>query len=122
MGSKNSSKSINKYMSKSYDRINFVIKKGCKEIIKSHAESQGESVNRFITRAILETMERDLSPCSSSETLLTPEAQNTVQEMIERTGESLQEFVERSISEQSMRDKKAFELGINPVTKTKQVF
>lgn len=119
MGSKNSSKSINKYMSKSYDRINFVIKKGCKEIIKSHAESQGESVNRFITRAILETMERDVSP---SETILTPEAQNTVQEMIERTGESLQEFVERSISEQSMRDKKAFELGINPVTKTKQVF
>ena len=28
-------------------------------------------------------------------------------------------FSVRSISEQSMRDKKAFELGINPVTKTK---
>ena len=122
MGGKNSAKSINKYIRKAYDRINLLVEKGEKEIIKSHAASQGESANAFVNRAIDETMERDLSPCSSSETILTPEAQDTVQEMIERTGESLQEFVERSISEQSMRDKKAFELGINPVTKTKQVF
>ena len=30
-----------------------------RELIKAHAEAQGESVNVFINRAIAETMERD---------------------------------------------------------------
>ena len=33
--------------------------KGEKETIKTHAESNGESLNSFINRAIHETMERD---------------------------------------------------------------
>ena len=57
MGGKNSPKSINRYMAKAYDRINLTVPKGQKEVIKSHAEAQGESVNGFINRAIEETME-----------------------------------------------------------------
>lgn len=59
MGGKNSPESINRYMAKAYDRINLTVPKGQKEVIKSHAEAQGESVNGFINRAIEETMERD---------------------------------------------------------------
>ena len=57
--SKAQQKAVNKYMSENYDRINLTVPKGQKEIIKAHAEAQGESVNGFINRAIDETMERD---------------------------------------------------------------
>lgn len=46
-------------MKERYDRIQLVVLKGQREIIKAHAEKQGESVNAFIGRAIEETMERD---------------------------------------------------------------
>jgi len=49
----------NKYIAKAYDRINLTVSKGNKEVIQSHAEARGESVNGFINRAIQETMERD---------------------------------------------------------------
>ena len=52
-------KAVNKYVKENYDRINVNMPKGRKEAVKSHAESQGESLNAFINRAILETMERD---------------------------------------------------------------
>ncbi len=42
-----------------YDRIQVVVPKGKKEVIKEHADSRRESVNAFINRAIAETMERD---------------------------------------------------------------
>lgn len=57
--SKAQQKATNKYMAKTYDRINLVVKKGKREEIKAHAEQRGESVNAFINRAIDETMERD---------------------------------------------------------------
>ena len=41
------------------DRISIALPKGQKDIIKAHAESQGESVNGFITRAIDNQMEQD---------------------------------------------------------------
>jgi len=50
---------VNKYISKAYDRISLVVKKGQREVIKQHSELTGESVNAFIQRAINETMERD---------------------------------------------------------------
>lgn len=59
MGGKTSAKSINKYMAKTYDRINLIVAKGDKDTIKAHAESLGESVNGFINRAIAEAMARD---------------------------------------------------------------
>lgn len=49
----------NKYAAKAYDRIALQVKKGQKDAIKAHAETQGESLNGFIKRAIDETMERD---------------------------------------------------------------
>lgn len=45
---------------KNLDRVSLALPKGKKEEIKAHAELfDGGSVNRFITRAIAETMERD---------------------------------------------------------------
>lgn len=41
------------------DRISIALPKGQKDIIKAHADSMGESVNGFISRAIEGQMERD---------------------------------------------------------------
>lgn len=49
----------NKFNQEAYDRINLTVPKGKKDVIKSHAEAQGESVNAFINRAINQTMEQD---------------------------------------------------------------
>ena len=51
--------SVNKYVKANYDRINVTMPKGRREVLKAHAEAQGESVNGFINRAIDETMARD---------------------------------------------------------------
>ena len=67
MGGKNSPESINRYIAKAYDRINLTVPKGQKEIIKTHAESRGESVNAFLNRAAQETMERDKAAPGASE-------------------------------------------------------
>lgn len=56
---KSSTKAQNKYIDKTYDRINLVVPKGKKDKIKAHAESVGESVNAFINRAIDTVMESD---------------------------------------------------------------
>lgn len=48
----------NKYIEKTYDRINLTVPKGKKDKIKAHAESNGESVNGYINRLIDEDMER----------------------------------------------------------------
>ena len=45
-----------KYNQKAYDRIEVKVKKGRKEEIREFAESQGESINAFINRAIAEAM------------------------------------------------------------------
>ena len=49
----------NKYKIKAYDRLEIVVPKGQKELIQSHAEQRGESINGFVNRAITETLERD---------------------------------------------------------------
>lgn len=49
----------NRYNDKAYDRINLTVPKGQKDIIRAHAEAQGESVNSFINRAIKETMAQE---------------------------------------------------------------
>ena len=56
---KASTKAQNKYIAKTYDRVNLTMPKGKKDLVQAHAESRGESVNAFINRAIDETMERD---------------------------------------------------------------
>lgn len=57
--SKAQQRATNKYIAKSYDRINLTIPKGKKEVIQAHAEANGQSVNGFINAAIDEKMERD---------------------------------------------------------------
>ena len=57
--SKAQQRAVNKYMKENYDELKVRVEKGKKEIIKSHAEAQGESVNGFNNRAIDETLERD---------------------------------------------------------------
>ncbi len=49
----------NQWQTENKDRINLVVDKGRKDIIKSHAEEQGESVNGFINRAIDNQIEMD---------------------------------------------------------------
>lgn len=56
---KASTKAQNKYINKKYDRINLVVPKGNKDIIKEHASTKNESINAFINRAIKETIQND---------------------------------------------------------------
>ena len=50
----------NEFNKQKYDRVSLMLRKGEKEIIKTHAEEYDNgSVNGFIQRAIAETMERD---------------------------------------------------------------
>ena len=47
-----------RYNKKTYDRINIVVKKGQREIIKDFAASQGKSLNRFVLDAVEAEMNR----------------------------------------------------------------
>lgn len=116
--SKAQQKATNKYIDKAYDRINLTVQKGQKQALKAHSEVRGESVNGFINRAILETMERDngcMSPPQASDVAvsasqayqLTDTARKAAVEASEATGEALPVFVERAIITQAKRDKLA---------------
>ena len=51
-------RAIDKYRN-SVDRLYITVPSGRKDDIKEHADSQGESVNSFVVRAIDETIKRD---------------------------------------------------------------
>ena len=57
--SKAQQKAVTKYVKNKYDRFGLTMQKGRLDIIKAHAESQGESVNSFINRAIDNQMHQD---------------------------------------------------------------
>lgn len=59
LGGKNSPASINRYMQKSYDRLNVLVPKGRREEIKAAAAAVGESMNQYIVTAINQRMEQD---------------------------------------------------------------
>jgi len=48
-----------RYNKKTYDRINVIVKKGQRQVIKDFAASQGKSLNRFICDAIDFQMNKD---------------------------------------------------------------
>lgn len=48
-----------RYNKKAYDRINVIVKKGQRQVIKDFAASQGKSLNRFICDAIEYQMNKD---------------------------------------------------------------
>lgn len=52
-------RAVAKYNAANYERVELRLEKGKKDVVKAHAESQGESLNGFINRAIDETIERD---------------------------------------------------------------
>ncbi len=52
-------KAAKKYLSETVEDVRIRVPKGQKAVIKAHADSQGESMNQFVIRAINETMERD---------------------------------------------------------------
>jgi predicted HicB family RNase H-like nuclease len=52
-------RSVRKYNEKAYDRIELKVTKGKKAILQAHAADLGESLNKFVNRAIDETVERD---------------------------------------------------------------
>ncbi len=52
-------KATQKYIKNNYDSVMLRMPKGKKEQIKAHAESQGESLNGFVNRAIDETIDRE---------------------------------------------------------------
>ena len=60
--SKAQQRAVSRYIKANYDRLELTVPKGQKDIIKTHAEARGESVNAFIGRAIAEAMERDKRP------------------------------------------------------------
>ena len=45
-------RAVAKYVKNNYDRINFTIPKGKKDIIQDIAEKQGKSVNGYIKEAV----------------------------------------------------------------------
>lgn len=57
--SKAQMKATQKYVKNNYDRLEFRIQKGERDIIKAHAEKMGESLNQFLVRAVKEAMQRD---------------------------------------------------------------
>jgi Replication regulatory protein RepB. len=48
-----------RYNKKAYDRIDVVVPKGQREMIKAFAASKGLTMNKFITKAIYHAMEED---------------------------------------------------------------
>ena len=49
----------NQWQAEKCDRINFVVPKGTKDIIKEHTKMTGESVNAFLLRAVKQAMDGD---------------------------------------------------------------
>lgn len=52
-------RAVAKYKKENYDQIQLRVPKGSKDRLKEHAERKGESLNAFLNRAALETIERD---------------------------------------------------------------
>lgn len=48
-----------KYLKERVDTLRIRVPKGQSDVIKDHAAAHGESMNRFVVRAINETMRRD---------------------------------------------------------------
>ena len=109
--SKAQQKAVSKYMKENYDVYQIRMKKGQKDTIKAHADSQGESINAFIGRAIAETMDRDSAPQKAAGApaegggllSLPPE---TIKAAQEAAGEDVPVFVARAIESRATLGKR----------------
>ena len=114
MGGRASAASKNAWNAKAYDRVNLTMPKGRKEIVQTHAEARGESVNGFINRAIDSQMDRDASsgPIEAPTALLgagavflPSDTLKAAREAAEASGETLPVFVGRAVETQAQRGK-----------------
>ena len=114
-----------KYEAKAYDKTLIRLPKGRLDEIRAHIEPAGESLNGFIGRAIVETMERDCAggpqeaagaAAGAGGISLSPDTLESAQQAAERTGEAVGEFLARAVETQAKRDGNSLKLGINPVT------
>lgn len=48
-----------KYIKKTYEQITVTVRKGERDKVKAHAAKMGESTNKFVLRAIQQTIESD---------------------------------------------------------------
>lgn len=62
-------KANQKYLKESVEDIRIRVPRGQKEVYKAYADSQGESLNSFVIRAMNETMERDQAASGGIETM-----------------------------------------------------
>lgn len=119
---KASTRAQNRYIAKTYDRINLTVAKGQKENIQAHAAAHSESVNGFIGRAIMETMARDGAGDlqEATETVagavsLPFDTMEAAQKAAEATGENIVGFIIRAVNTQAQRDKSSLKAGYQPV-------
>ena len=126
--SKAQQKAQNKWIAKAYDRVNLTLPKGQKEVVQAHATAHSESVNGFIGRAIVETMERDGAggpqeaagaAAGAGGISLSPDTLESAQQAAERTGEAVGEFLARAAQAQAKRDEISLHTGVNPATRKK---
>ena len=123
MVGKASTRAQNRYIAKTYDRINLTVAKGQKENIQAHAAAHSESVNGFIGRAIMETMARDgvgdlqeVTEAVAGAVFLPSDTMEAAQKAAEATGEDIVGFIVRAVNTQAQRDKSSLKLGINLAT------
>lgn len=95
------------------------MERGKYERVQAHAETQGESVNGFINRAIdcQISQDRDKGTCEAKQSpsggegiSLHPEAIQTAQNAAQKAGETVSRFVERAVETQAQRDETARKL------------
>ncbi len=123
--SKAQQKAVAKYETKAYDKTLIRLPKGRLDEVRAHIEPAGESLNGFIGRAIMETMERDgaggrqeaagaaaVAPAVS----IPPEALEAAQQAAGRTGEAVADFLARAAQAQAKRDEISLHMGLNPAT------
>ena len=59
-----------RYNKKAYDRIELKLRKDADfsgDVLRAHAEATGESINAFLLRAAMETMQRDNAKTAGKE-------------------------------------------------------
>lgn len=81
-----------KYLKESVEDIRIRVRKGQKEVIKHHAEGQGESLNGFVVRSIDETIKRD-------------NKFESYKKLAKAKGESLNQYIMNAVKERVRNDK-----------------
>ena len=119
--SKAQQKAVAKYETKAYDKTLIRLPKGRLDEVRAHIEPAGESLNGFIGRAIMETMERDgaggpQEATGAAAVSLPPDALKAAQRAAERTGEAVVDFLARAAQAQAKQDEISLHTGVNPAT------